>query len=260
MKLYLLVDMEGISGISRIEQVKRHMDGGRAYQQGCRLLAAEINHAVDVCLDAGATSILVCDTHAAGGNLDPNLAHPAAEYETPAPDNPMPGLDPSFDGVFLLGHHGMAGSDGFLEHTYSSAIVFSVTLGGRPIGEIGIEAAWAGGLGVPVLGVTGDQAAADEARNWLGDDLPVASVKQAVCRDRARCLGMDAAYKQIERVIREGVAQRDREPWTPDLPAEVRWVYCRADQGPTSSRDGWTRTDPRTACRLAERPDQLRPI
>ena len=64
MKIYLLCDMEGTSGISKTTQVQR--DSGQPYQQGRELLIADVNAAIAGAIDGGATEIVACDTHGGG--------------------------------------------------------------------------------------------------------------------------------------------------------------------------------------------------
>jgi len=59
-------------------------------------------------------------------------------------------FDKDWDGIFLLGHHAMNGTeDGNLNHTYSSKNIVNMYLNGEKIGEIGIEIYLAGWFGSP---------------------------------------------------------------------------------------------------------------
>jgi D-amino peptidase len=234
MKIYILADMEGISGIRRIEQVQR--DQG-AYADGCELMMDEINVAVAAAFDAGADEVVACDTHGGGGQVLVERMDPRGVYETPRAGHLMPALDESFDGVILLGHHAMAGTaDAFLDHTMSSRSWFAYTLNGREMGEIGIEAAWAGHFRTPVIAVTGDEAAAAEARDFLGD-IPCATVKRANGRNRARCVSIPEAHKRIREAITRAVGQAGQcEPFTPDLPATAELTFYRTDMADDYAR------------------------
>jgi len=93
----------------------------------------------------------------------------------------MPGLDETFDAVFCIDYHAMAGTqNGFLDHTQSSASWFNYYLNGHRTEELGQVGTLTGRYDVPVLLVTGDQAACDEAHAFFGE-IEVVSVKQAVC-------------------------------------------------------------------------------
>ncbi|GAH84289.1 unnamed protein product, partial [marine sediment metagenome] len=122
MKIYILTDMEGISGIGRREMVMAD-EGGQHYQYGRKCLTEDINAAVAGAFDGGATDVVVNDGHGGGRHLILEEADPRALYERPVSGyHLMPSLDESFDGLFVVGAHAMAGTiDAFLDHTQSSA-------------------------------------------------------------------------------------------------------------------------------------------
>src|SRR5690606_13044920 len=100
--------------------------------------------------------VIVADTHGGGGQLRLAEMDDRAIYELPGAGMMMPSLDRDFAGVILLGHHARAGTlNGFLDHTMNSKAWFEYRLNGQVIGEIGIEAAFAGHFGVPVIMVSG---------------------------------------------------------------------------------------------------------
>lgn len=66
MKIYIAVDMEGVSGVNSPEHVKTD---GRLYAEGRRLLTREINAAVAGAFDAGADEVIVADMHGGSNNL-----------------------------------------------------------------------------------------------------------------------------------------------------------------------------------------------
>jgi D-amino peptidase len=250
MKIYILADMEGISGIRRIEQVST-AGGGEPYEEGRRLMIAEVNATVAACFDAGADEVIACDTHAGGGQLRMAEMDDRAEYETPGSGRLMPSLDASFDGVILLGHHAMAGTTtAFLDHTMSSSSWFEYRLNDRPMGEIGIEAAWAGHYDVPVILVTGDAATAREAVDTLGS-VETAVVKQAVARNRARCLSLPEAHRLIAEAVQRAIGRiSDLAAFKPALPATIQLTLCRTDQCEEKAfTPGTQRVDGRTVRR-----------
>ena len=120
MKIYILADMEGISGIRKPQQVDPN---GAEYQsEGRSLMMQDINVAIDAAFSAGASEVVACDTHAGGGQVRVGEMDKRAVYEFPNARRSMPSLDETFDGVILLGHHARAGTqDAFLDHTMSSA-------------------------------------------------------------------------------------------------------------------------------------------
>jgi D-amino peptidase len=82
MKIYILADMEGISGIRMREHTNRECT---QYADGCKLMMADIDVAVEAAFSAGATEIVVCDTHGNGGQIRIDMMDPRATYEMPRP-------------------------------------------------------------------------------------------------------------------------------------------------------------------------------
>jgi len=65
MRVLIMSDMEGVSGITAWDQVNYKAP---MYEQGCRLYTEEINAAVRGAVSAGATEIVAVDCHGAGGD------------------------------------------------------------------------------------------------------------------------------------------------------------------------------------------------
>jgi len=188
MKIMMGVDMEGITGIVSREHTSTD---GRLYAEGIALMAGDINAAVAGLLDAGADDVIVWDNHAAALNAPCLSLHPGATYRRGGSPNLMRwcGLDGSVDGLILLGYHAQAGTlGGVLEHTMSSASWARLTVNGRAIGEIGIDGALAGAVGVPVIMVSGCDKLCAEARDVFGPEVVTACVKTGYARHGAMCL------------------------------------------------------------------------
>ena len=227
MKIYILCDMEGASGIWQPEQVQR---GTPEYNIARDLLMADVNAAVAGAFDGGATEAVVCDTHGGGTHFLLEKMDERAAYETPALGSPMPSLDESFAGLILTGHHAMAGTlNGFLDHTMDSSAWFCFKINGRAVGEIGMETAHAGHFGVPLIMVAGDEAACREAEAQF-PGIVTAAVKRGLGRNRAWCL----PPKKARALIRKGAAAAVRKarrlkPWRLKPPIELELTLYRSD-------------------------------
>jgi D-amino peptidase len=163
-------------------------------------------------------------------------------------------MDDSFDGLFQVGCHAMAGTlNAFLDHTQSSASWFRYWLGGREMGEMGQVAAIAGHFGVPTLLVTGDEAACAEALEFF-PGIETVAVKQARGRNYATCIHP----QRSQQMIREAAARAVKligtlEPFVVQMPAETKITYTRADHADRpASRPGVTRYDARTVGKQIE--------
>src|SRR5207244_7663898 len=160
MNIYMHWDMEGASGLFTREQTWYWEEGARPgiAEEGRRLLMADVDIATAAALEAGADQVIVCDTHRGGGNLilSEMLADPRVTYHGRSrslrngKSRWMPDLDESVDGLMLMGHHAKAGTDGaFLPHTWSLEWA-DCAINGQSVGEIGIEACFAGYWEVPL--------------------------------------------------------------------------------------------------------------
>ncbi len=227
MKIYLLADMEGISGIGDAEAVKSR---SAKFSEACQLMAQEINAAIEEAFETGVREMVVCDTHAGGGAVSVAIMDSRAAFETPNCGRLMPSLDGSFDGLILLGCHARAGTlNAFLDHTVNSSSWFEFKVNGQRMGEIGICASYAGHYDVPVIMVSGDQAAVEEATNLLGNP-ECAVVKRGIGRNRATCLSVSEAHSRIRGAVKKALRSMDRfEPFKPALPATVELTFCRSD-------------------------------
>ncbi len=245
MRVYIVVDLEGIAGIGNAGWLKK---GAAEYPSAQELMVNETNVAVTAAFEAGAETVIVCDTHAGGGRLLSAQLDPRAVCKVPAADHPVPSLDASFDAVLLLGMHARAGTpNAFLDHTISSAAWADFRINGQSIGEVGIFAACSGHYKVPVVMVSGDRAVAAEAKALLGPVQTVA-VKRALDRLRAECLPVSQAYHEIRRALRRALERRsDIKPYRPALPAAVELTFFRAEEAErVARRTGVTRAGPRS--------------
>jgi D-amino peptidase len=90
-----------------------------------------------------------------------------------------------------------------MAHTYTGSI-FSLEINGRSLGEIGVDAAIAGHYNVPVILLTGDRAACEEARDLISG-IETVVVKEGISRSAAVCLQPAYARKLIEEAAERAV-------------------------------------------------------
>ncbi len=93
-------------------------------------------------------------------------------------------------------------------HTISSARLADVRLNGRSVPEAGINAAIAGHFGVPVIMISGDDAAVAEAQELIGD-IEGAVVKWNYSFHSARTLTPEVAYRLIGEKVTAAIARLD---------------------------------------------------
>src|SRR3954469_22118257 len=226
MKVFIVTDMEGVSGITKWQQTS----GGHAmYEEGRRLYTGEINAAVRGAKTAGATEIVVMDCHGAGegwtfNSLIPEELDPDCEFVVQNEWTEYTEfLESSVDAALFVGMHAMAGTrDGVLAHTVSGSSWWRLRFNGVEVGETGINAALCGTWNCPVLLVTGDEASCREGRKLLGDGLTTAAVKKGLGRFSARQLPEPRARAVIGAAARRAGENRATvRPYDPGSPCEI---------------------------------------
>ena len=123
----------------------------------------------------------------------------------------LAGLDDDTDAVLFIGYHARSGAGpAVLAHTISSAVL-DVRLGGRSVGEIGLNAALAGFHGAPVVLLSGDDVACAELLELVPGAATVA-VKQALGQTAAIALHPDEAREQLHRVAAKAIRRHEQVP------------------------------------------------
>jgi D-amino peptidase len=204
-KVYISVDMEGISGISGSDQLS---PGGSEYARSRKLMVEDANAAIRGALAAGATEILVNDSHGLQRNLLPEDLHPSARLISHSFKRfgMMEGLDGSFDAVIFIGYHAKADNPiGLFAHT-GSGVVRDLQINGRSVGEGGMNTLLATWYGVPVVLVTGDDVAVAEVREVATAARGVV-VKRAINVRAVELMPLEITRKEIESAARDAVSR-----------------------------------------------------
>lgn len=234
-KIYALWDLDGCSGIFTREQCWWWEPGVResVAKEARGIMTADVNAGSAALLAAGVSELIVCDTHHGGGNLfaDQMLQDPRITYQhhrlgvEDGKRRWMVGLNETVTGFMLPGHHAKAGTPGaFLPHTWTFSWA-DFQINGQSVGEMGIEACFAGHWDIPVIFASGDETACAEARQlfpWI-----VTSVVKWGTSWRESCNGMDleSAHRQTGVKMKEALEKLKRgecRPYKPALPMTVR--------------------------------------
>ena len=206
MKVYISVDMEGVVGTVTSDQLG---PSGFEYGRYREFMTNEALAAIQAARAAGATEILVSDSHGNGENLliEKFPADVKIIRSWPRRFGMMAGIDETFDAVIFIGYHASTDNmKGVRAHTFSSARLTSVKLNGQPVTEGAFNAAIAGHFGVPVVMVSGDDATIAEVRSLVGD-VEGAAVKESFGFHSARTLTPDAAYALIGEKVRAALGR-----------------------------------------------------
>ena len=254
LKVLISADMEGITGVVNSDHVS---SSGKDYNRARAWMTGDVNAAVEGALQAGATEIIVNDSHGGMRNILLEKLHPMAELisGSPKPFGMMQGLDATVDAVVFIGYHAKIGTGhAILAHTMSSARVFDIRINGESMNEGSLNAYLAGYFDVPVVFVSGDKAAVDQMRAIVNPDMPGVAVKEAYGRQAARNLSLEKAHDLIRRGVAQALAQRDRmKLYKTRGRVKLEMEFYRADYADQLDLiPGVTRTDGRTVEYIGE--------
>ena len=210
-KVYISVDMEGISGVVGDDQTSA---GQPEYGRSRKLMAEDANAAIRGAFAGGATEVVVNDSHGSQRNLLPEDLDPRARLISHSfkRHGMVEGLDGTFDAVIFIGYHAKADSPrGLFAHT-GSGVVKDVQVNGRSAGEGGLNTLMAQWYGVPVVMITGDDVAIAQQQEWTPGVRGVV-VKRAINMRAVEARPLAEARREIEAAAKEAVgASRKPEP------------------------------------------------
>ena len=221
MKIYISADMEGVAGVVSGEQLG---PTGFEYQRFREFMTQEVNTAIEAAFEAGATEIMVSDSHGNAQNLliEKLPKNVLLVRGFPRPLVMMQGIDGTFDGVIFLGYHsGTTNPEGVRAHTFSSARLADVRLNNISMSEGSFNAAIAGHFNVPVIMVSGDDAAVKEVTAIVGD-IEGAVVKWNYGFHSARTMTPEAAQALIREKVKTASGRiKDFKPYKVNTPVQL---------------------------------------
>jgi D-amino peptidase len=189
--VFLITDAEGVAGVCRQEQT----DPDNAEMQ--KLLTGEINAAIRGLMSAGAGEVVVWDGHGGSRTLSVLTIDPRAKLVMGSL-GPKMLMERQYAAIAFVGQHARASrSRAVMAHSYSSLGIQRILMNGQEVGEIETRAALAGWFGIPVILLTGDQAAADDLRAIV-PEAEVAVVKEGLGYYACISLSADEAQTLIE--------------------------------------------------------------
>ena len=203
-KVMIRCDIEGVSGVVSYAQAE---PGKPEFEFGLRMFRSDLMACVEGLLEGGTREVVIYDEHYWGRNVDPAWLPDGVSViagKPPYRADWAGGLDNTFDGVVLLGFHSMYGTGAVLHHSYELDIR-ELRLNGTAVGEIGMEAAVAGDLELPVLLVTADSAGVAEAAALM-PGVHTVTVKESLGEIQAHCPPLHVTAKAIRTAAREAVA------------------------------------------------------
>ncbi len=187
----MITDAEGVGGVCRQEQT----DPKDAEMR--ELLTGEINAAVTGFFAGGATDVFVWDGHDGSATLSTLTIDSRAHLIMGSlPKNML--MERHYSAVAFVGQHARANTPGgVMAHSYSSLGIQNILMNGKPVGEIETRTALAGWFNIPVIFLSGDQAAATQLRQ-IDPEAETAVVKEGLGNYTCISLSAAAARKLIQ--------------------------------------------------------------
>ncbi len=238
----VIADAEGVGGICRQEQVEP------SNPELQKLLTGEVNAAVRGFLSASADEVVVWDGHDGSRTLSTATLEPRARLVIGSL-GPTLLLERGFAAVAFVGQHARANREAaVMAHSYSSLGIQRILMNGREVGEIETRAALAGWFGVPVVFLSGDQAAADDLRA-ITPEAETAVVKEGLGYYSCLSLTAERAQELIERKAALAFAKAGQvRPYRVEGPVSIEVEHTTRNtpfpQGPLPA--GVERIGPRT--------------
>lgn len=254
MKVFMMTDIEGVAGV--VSFADQAYPDGKYYEEAKKLLTAEVNAAVDAMVEVGIEDVLVFDGHGPGAISFPDL-HEAAKLLHGRPlgsSEVRNAAIQEYDVAMIIGQHAMAGTaTGNLNHTQNSRAIDYIKLNGKTIGEITQCALQYGALGLPLVFVSGDEAACREAEDIV-PGITTAVVKTGLSRNSAISVSAFESHRRIRDGVKSALAKQADTPIQPLVwksPYVLEKRYFQTDRADADKlADGWERIDSQTvSCR-----------
>ncbi|NMO36510.1 M55 family metallopeptidase [Streptomyces sp. GMY01] len=243
MKILISADMEGATGVTWPGDV---LPGTPQWERCRSMFTSDVNAAVLGFFDGGADEVLINEAHWSMRNLLLERLDERAQMLTGRHKSlsMVEGVQHGdVDGIAFIGYHAGAGMEGVLAHTYLANQITGVWLNDVRASEGLLNAQVAAEYGVPVVLVTGDDLACEDALGYAPEALKVAvkdhvSRYAAVCRTPARTAAdIRAAAKQAaELAMRHEPAEAG--PFTVAVEFDAEHLAMAATVVPGVSRIG----------------------
>ena len=212
MKLFVSVDMEGSTGLERLEEIFRGLPGFDTFRQ---VMAGDCNAVIKGAIEGEADEVVVSDSHGYMCNMHPDDLVPGVQLRRGQLKRQycqMKGFDGSFDAVILMGFHAKAGTgDAILAHTWITGFR-DVRVNGQSVPEPSLNGYLAGAFGVPVIMLSGDDRVIEQSRPVLGDDVHYAQLKKSLSFFKGDHLPIDKSRQLLRDTARQAVVAAKRLP------------------------------------------------
>ncbi len=240
-RFYIGVDCEGVACAVGIPG--QNLGQGENYAFAALQATREADAAARALFDMGAEDVIIWDNHHSGVNLSYDMLDPRCRIVCGSGHHGrFPRIDETFGGVLFIGYHAREGSaTAVLAHTYSSVTYQSFSINGKPMGEMEIDAAYAGKAGVPVIFAASDDIAVSQARESFPWAETVAT-KEALSWNSAISLHPQEACRRIYDGVKKACTRLgEMKPYILAEPLEVSIRFKRLDAANSAQLYDWNR-------------------
>lgn len=241
MKVYISADIEGVTGLVSWSQCGRPNSDHYDFRYARERMTADVNAAIRGARKAGATEVVVKDSHGNSKNLLASDLEPGTHLISGhgvSTEGMMANIDNTYACALLVGYHAMAGTlHGVMEHTITGQ-VHRLKINGHEAGEIAMAAGVAGRHGVPVVMVSSDLAGCNEASALL-PGVEVAVTKKGIGRHMAHCFSPEETSAAIEEAAERAVRRAPNfavQPYLPEPPYTFTIEFNRQEEADNAAR------------------------
>ena len=219
-KFAIMLYEEGASGLTHVNRC-----GGNF---ALRRMVADCNAAVEAIVSLGAEAY-VCDVYGKGRDIiDEELTKKAKRVSLK--DLTKLCTD-GLDGAMLIGAHAMNSAEhAFCSYSINEAAWQKYSVNNKEYGDIGFATIFFGAYNVPIVAVSGDEAAVKECQALVGD-IPCAIVKQTKKRNTTdTCIPENVAEDLIKQACEKGIKNcKNYQPYVVSAPYDIQVEYKRSD-------------------------------
>lgn len=210
MKILISADMEGATGTTWPADV---LPGSPQWERCRPMFTSDVNAAVKGFLDGGADEVLINEAHWTMRNLLLEQLDERAQMITGRHKalSMVEGVQrDDIDGIAFVGYHAAAGAEGVLAHTFLANSLTGVWLDGVRASEGLLNSFVVAEYGVPIILVTGDDRACEDAKGYA-PHAPAVAVKDYVSRYAAVCRTPARTARDIHEAARRAVELAGRQ-------------------------------------------------
>ncbi|AXK31383.1 peptide ABC transporter substrate-binding protein [Streptomyces armeniacus] len=219
-KILISADMEGATGVTWPADV---LPGTPQWERCRPMFTSDVNAAIAGFFAGGADEVLVNEAHWSMRNLLLEQLDERAQMLTGRHKSlsMVEGVQHGdVDGIAFVGYHTGAGSEGVLAHTYLANSLTGVWVDGVRASEGLLNSLVVAEYGVPVVLVTGDDLACEDAKGYA-PEARTAAVKDYVSRYAAVCRTPARTARDITAAAREAAPLAVRHTPAAKGPHEV---------------------------------------